>query len=558
FDTGILWASLAILFMSILIVTCKKDRKTVHAPGGVPESASDKASAPSAPDASKSASSSKSKKKEKEGKKKESSSKKKEKKKDKEAAEKPKVVTEKPKDPLKTKIPTALISVNQVPAAAEAAQPKTVKTSKPIEQKEEAQGSDPGEGDGAYEDVNLVECQAPETLKGETVTEPLVKTVLTEVKTEPKTEPKPEEHVVDAAGEGEKPIVDAASKDALSLMLKVQPPKATFNPIGGVSNHTVTNSGKTRLVFKIKSSNNNDYGIHPVFGFIEPSSSTVVKVTRLPGNPKEDKMIIQWVEAPGTVKDPKEAFQLASPWLVQSMKVIMEVVAGAPVVPESGAAIQALSPVAKPIAPVVAPPPARSPVPIRAPPTPPGPAPVKPPVPPVAAAPVLSPARSPLPIRAPPTTPGPAPVKPPVPPIAAAPPLSPLKPIVPPPAPKAPLPPISPGSPKPPVPALPPPAFVKGPPPKPFVPGIPAAPVPSKGPPPGLGKPPPPPVISPFPVPKGPPPAPAAGVAGTDGVPVVSVYAAGGNAPFAAATGPKSMAFPGMSAGTPPPPPPKK
>ncbi|VDO51206.1 unnamed protein product [Haemonchus placei] len=110
-------------------------------------------------------------------------------------------------------------------------------------------------------------------------------------------------------------------------MLKVQPPKATFNPIGGVSNHTVTNSGKTRLVFKIKSSNNNDYGIHPVFGFIEPSSSTVVKVTRLPGNPKEDKMIIQWVEAPGTVKDPKEAFQLASPWLVQSMKVIMEVYA---------------------------------------------------------------------------------------------------------------------------------------------------------------------------------------------------------------------------------------
>nr|CDJ80669.1 unnamed protein product [Haemonchus contortus] len=137
FDTGILCASLAILFTSILIVTCKKDRKTVHAPGGVPESASDKASAPSAPDASKSASSSKSKKKEKEGKKKESSSKKKEKKKDKEAAEKPKVVTEKPKDPLKTKIPTALISVNQVPAAAEAAQPKTVKTSKPIEQSKE-------------------------------------------------------------------------------------------------------------------------------------------------------------------------------------------------------------------------------------------------------------------------------------------------------------------------------------------------------------------------------------------------------------------------------------
>ncbi|VDO84397.1 unnamed protein product [Heligmosomoides polygyrus] len=118
------------------------------------------------------------------------------------------------------------------------------------------------------------------------------------------------------------PIIDAAGPDALSstfvssLLVKVEPPKARFNTSGGVSMHNVTNKGLNRIVFKIKCSNNNEYGIHPVYGFIEGMSPVPIKITRLPGTPKEDRMVIQWTNATPDMKDPKEAFKSASPWIL--------------------------------------------------------------------------------------------------------------------------------------------------------------------------------------------------------------------------------------------------
>ncbi|KAK6021459.1 MSP domain protein [Ostertagia ostertagi] len=319
----------------------------------------------------------------------------------------------------------------------------------------------------------------------------------------------PEENIVDALGEGEKLVVDAASKDAMSVNLKVEPPKATFKSTGGLSNHTLTNKSKARLVFKIKCSNNNEYGIHPVYGFIEPMASTIIMITRLPGNPKEDKAVIQWVEATADAKDPKEAFKNASPWSTQSIKVALVVVGDTPAAPKEKSAILPIKPAPAAI---------KSPVPM------PGAPALQPPAPPIAP---IKPIGFQKPVSPAPTTP----FKP-----ATVPAQKPL--------PTGPTTPPKPGV------TIPAPAFPKAPVSRPtFGPAAPSTPMSSKRPS-GAIIPLQPPAISRFPVPGGPPPPPAKG---TSDLPVVSVYAVGG----VGGGGPKSMVMPGVMAASPTSKPPK-
>ncbi|WKX98063.1 hypothetical protein Q1695_013618 [Nippostrongylus brasiliensis] len=307
-------------------------------------------------------------------------------------------------------------------------------------------------GDGAYEDVNVVpagnEKETQVGLGDSTLNAPAPDL------------PKEGEGEMGPQAEGEKPIIDAASRDAISLLLKVDPARATFRTAGGVSLHNVTNKGLIRFAFKIKCSNNNEYGISPVYGFIDPMSSCPVKITRLPGIPKVDKMVIQWVQTtPGTT-DPKEAFRSASPLTMQSVQVTLEMtdtyrpgivfaplsdmkaspIVAAPMVTAPRPVVQQLPP-PKPVLPSLAPPkpsvpplaPPKPSVPPLAPPKPSVPplAPPKPSVPPPPAAqPFKPPPAVSLPKPAAPYTsqvprPTPAPVSRPIP----APPLSPsLKP----------------------------------------------------------------------------------------------------------------------------------
>ncbi|KAK6050742.1 MSP domain protein [Cooperia oncophora] len=381
-------------------------------------------------------------------------------------------------------------------------------------------GSSSSSGDGEYEDVDLVEARAP-TMKPGMLDDPEIKTVLPALPGD--------DHMVDPLGEAEKQVIDAASKESIGLLLKVEPPKAIFKTSGGLSKHTVTNKGQKRVVFKIKCSNNNDYGIHPVFGFIEPMSPTTVMITRLPGVPKQDKIVIQWVDAPATAKDPREAFKAASPWTLQAIKIFMEITADT-----AAAATPPAPAAAKPSVPAVLvsaePVPAKAPVPAAAPAKPPLPA-----APPAAAKPPVQvkPAPPPAPKPSAPalSTPAPPPAslkapapKPPVPtPSIPAPAVAPTKPMgfnAPPPRPAPGVP-----SPKHPAQTTPPPASLKAAPPQPLVPAF-----PPKGPTPGVAKPPPPAAFPKYPVPKGPPPAPPKGMGGGEGGPVMSVYALGGPA----------------------------
>ncbi|WKY10749.1 hypothetical protein Q1695_002818 [Nippostrongylus brasiliensis] len=114
------------------------------------------------------------------------------------------------------------------------------------------------EGDGPYEDVNLVEAQEP---------------------------------------------------DAIKAQLAADPMKASFKASGGQSTHALLNCGEARIVFKVMCSNNALFRIMPVYGFVDSYASVDVHVARLNGPAKEDKMVIHWAAATADETDAKEAFQ---------------------------------------------------------------------------------------------------------------------------------------------------------------------------------------------------------------------------------------------------------
>ncbi|CAO4368331.1 unnamed protein product [Caenorhabditis nigoni] len=55
---------------------------------------------------------------------------------------------------------------------------------------------------------------------------------------------------------------------------------------GGTSVHKLVNGGSQKMAFKIKTTNNNEYRI---FGFVDPSGSKDLIMTRTAGAPKEDR-----------------------------------------------------------------------------------------------------------------------------------------------------------------------------------------------------------------------------------------------------------------------------
>uniref|UniRef100_A0A0K0DUR4 MSP domain-containing protein n=1 Tax=Strongyloides stercoralis TaxID=6248 RepID=A0A0K0DUR4_STRER len=91
--------------------------------------------------------------------------------------------------------------------------------------------------------------------------------------------------------------------------ISVDPPGCEVPAAGGKSAHKIGNIVASRLAFKVKSSNNNQIRIKPVFGFIEPGAAVDLEITRLAGAPKEDKLIIQYKEAAPDAADASALFK---------------------------------------------------------------------------------------------------------------------------------------------------------------------------------------------------------------------------------------------------------
>ncbi|PIO62878.1 MSP domain protein [Teladorsagia circumcincta] len=71
----------------------------------------------------------------------------------------------------------------------------------------------------------------------------------------------------------------------------------------------------------VKSSNNNDYRLKPVFGFVDPPGNAPLEITRTGGAPKEDKLVIQWAPAPADATDAQAAFPSVPADQIQSLTV---------------------------------------------------------------------------------------------------------------------------------------------------------------------------------------------------------------------------------------------
>uniref|UniRef100_A0A915ALA8 Major sperm protein n=1 Tax=Parascaris univalens TaxID=6257 RepID=A0A915ALA8_PARUN len=91
--------------------------------------------------------------------------------------------------------------------------------------------------------------------------------------------------------------------------LTADPPEANMPAAGGVSTHTLSNPSGVRLAFKVKSTNNNEYRLRPVYGFVEATGNSPLEITRSAGPPKNDKLVIQFKEAAADASDAAPLFK---------------------------------------------------------------------------------------------------------------------------------------------------------------------------------------------------------------------------------------------------------
>ncbi|EPB69407.1 MSP domain protein [Ancylostoma ceylanicum] len=92
------------------------------------------------------------------------------------------------------------------------------------------------------------------------------------------------------------------------MSLTIDPPACTVPADGGKSTHTLANPGEAKMIFKVKCTNNTEYRMNPVYGFIDPAGNATLEVTRLAGPAKEDKAVIHYGPAPADATDPTAAF----------------------------------------------------------------------------------------------------------------------------------------------------------------------------------------------------------------------------------------------------------
>ncbi|VDK18123.1 unnamed protein product [Anisakis simplex] len=66
--------------------------------------------------------------------------------------------------------------------------------------------------------------------------------------------------------------------------ITVEPRSARLNVKGGKSHHQIQNNRFVRYAFKLRFTDNEHFRFHPVYGFIEPQSSTPLTIRRIPAD----------------------------------------------------------------------------------------------------------------------------------------------------------------------------------------------------------------------------------------------------------------------------------
>ncbi|KAK5966815.1 MSP domain-containing protein [Trichostrongylus colubriformis] len=93
----------------------------------------------------------------------------------------------------------------------------------------------------------------------------------------------------------------------------IEPAQTKVSATGGKWTQHISNRGDKKIVFKVRCTNNNEYRVSPVFGFVDAAGNATIEVNRLNGAPKEDKIVIQYAVAPVGVSDAQTAFAHLQP-----------------------------------------------------------------------------------------------------------------------------------------------------------------------------------------------------------------------------------------------------
>ncbi|GMT25205.1 hypothetical protein PFISCL1PPCAC_16502 [Pristionchus fissidentatus] len=92
------------------------------------------------------------------------------------------------------------------------------------------------------------------------------------------------------------------------MSLNIHPAEVSVPAAGATITVKIVSAFESKIAFKVKTSNNECYRVKPVFGFIEVKADSPLEIMRLPGQPKEDKLVVQWAEVPAEETDPKAPF----------------------------------------------------------------------------------------------------------------------------------------------------------------------------------------------------------------------------------------------------------
>ncbi|KAI6226529.1 Major sperm protein [Aphelenchoides fujianensis] len=104
---------------------------------------------------------------------------------------------------------------------------------------------------------------------------------------------------------------DVPSQPKKELLLSVDPERASFLPTGSRSEHMIANLGEKRAAVKVRCSDNALFRVNPVHMLIDAGQCQNLVVTRLPGEAKEDKLVLTYLPADEKATDARDVFKAA-------------------------------------------------------------------------------------------------------------------------------------------------------------------------------------------------------------------------------------------------------
>lgn len=106
--------------------------------------------------------------------------------------------------------------------------------------------------------------------------------------------------------------------------LAVVPPVCPIPASGGKSKHKLVNQCGVKLAYKVRCSNNGNYSVGQVYGYVDVGEQGNLDITRIvsvpdwtptdgaqAGKPKADKLVVMFAQPAPEHTDPKQAFDPA-------------------------------------------------------------------------------------------------------------------------------------------------------------------------------------------------------------------------------------------------------